>query len=368
MQQRQTTIDLLKTVAAQVILLHHLSVYGPLAGVWDKVANASSNFFYDEGRLAVQVFLVIGGFLAARSLTARGVPSTAFLWRTLTQRYRRLVLPFAVALVLAVLSSLLSRQWLTDDFIPAAPNWGQALAHLALMHGVLDEESLSAGAWYVAVDFQLFATLALLLCLSPRRWGGRLLVTALTLASLFYFNLHAKFDAWSVYFFGAYGLGAAAYWVDGGSGVTRRPATSWMMLALTGCLALIFEFRSRIALAFVVALLLGAMQWRNALGMTGRALSRRLSAGIARLGQTAYALFLVHFSVLMLGNAVYAHYFVRGFAGWSSEQAGCGLLATCWAVSLILGWAFERYVERPLAGRSLSGRRPALLRERTMAS
>ena len=67
--------------------------------------------------------------------------------------------------------------------------------------------SLSAGAWYVSIDFQLFALLAIGAAALHRKaaqpvWRSPLpwAVAALTLASLAWFNRDGAFDAWASYF------------------------------------------------------------------------------------------------------------------------------------------------------------------------
>ena len=54
------------------------------------------------------------------------------------------------------------------DSIPDAPDILQLLAHALLLQDLLDQEALSAGVWYVAIDFQLFALAVTLLWLSGR--------------------------------------------------------------------------------------------------------------------------------------------------------------------------------------------------------
>jgi peptidoglycan/LPS O-acetylase OafA/YrhL len=113
-------------------------------------------------------------------------------------------------------------------------------------------------------------------------------------------------------------------------------------LAVTGLLALTIDFRWRIALALGTALLLGLVQWRDQADLPPDrdSTSGAASRWIGRLGQSSYALFLVHFSVLMLGNAV----FVR----WGLAGAGPAalVLLTSWSVSMVLALWFERWVER----------------------
>jgi peptidoglycan/LPS O-acetylase OafA/YrhL len=116
------------------------------------------------------------------------------------------------------------------------------------------------------------------------------------------------------------------------------------LLALTGLLALMVDFRERIALALVVAVLLGLLEWRRS---AQRSVNPELPAPvqhlISKLGQVSYSLFLVHFPVLMLGNALFAHFDL------STPAAAAMMMLACWFVSVLAAFAFERWVEAPLS-------------------
>ena len=146
------------------------------------------------------------------------------------------------------------------------------------------------------------------------------------LVSLFYFNRNADFDDWAVYFFGAYGLGAVAYWV------ARSSRAGWFLSIFTGAVlvALAVDFRGRIVIALVTALILGLAQWRRQTQSTAVHLPVPLSDILATLGGSSYALFLLHFSVLMIGNAL--------FASLDAPTASAALptLLACWLASLWL--------------------------------
>lgn len=335
--QRMPLLDGLKGLAAQIILLHHLASYGPLAQVLRELAPLLAGVLFEYGRMAVQVFLVIAGFLAARGLSPEGQALSRSPWLLLHKRYVRLVVPFMVAVSLAVVCAAVADRWLDDEMIPARATFGQWLAHATLLHGALGAESLSAGVWYVAIDFQLFALMVVLLWLGRRRWLAPLLVLALGLASLFYFNRHAGFDNWAIYFFGAYALGAAAWWAG-----DRRRMLSW--LGLVCCVvtaALLLDFRSRIVVSLATALLLGVARRSGGLE---RWLDRPL---LGWLGQTSYSIFLVHFPVLLLVNALFAQFHEVG------AVAGGFALFAAWTVSVAAGAVFYRQVEAPEASRRL---------------
>jgi peptidoglycan/LPS O-acetylase OafA/YrhL len=212
-----------------------------------------------------------------------------------------------------------------------------------LLHSVLGFDALSAGAWYVAMDFQLFAVMALLLHLGYRVPGlprlAHWLVVGLMLASLFYFNHFAAWDAWALYFFGAYGLGAAARWIDR----SRYPEIMLILLVAHVACALWLEFRERIALALAVAVLLGLSQWAHVRGHHWSEVRPPVARVVHALSKISYALFLIHFPVLLLGNALFAYLELAG-----PEAAGAMLLA-CWAASTAAAIGFAHWVEAPLA-------------------
>lgn len=337
---RMPLLDALKGIAAQLILVHHLVSYGPLAEAAGRMFPGVSGFLFDYGRMVVQVFLVIAGFLATQALVGGGaMPLQPFL--LILRRYRRLAVPFVAAMAIAVVCSAIARPWLSGDVVPAAPTLAQFLAHALLLHGVLDVPSLSAGVWYVAIDLQLFALLVLILWLGQRVGGerhgvrlGLVLMLGLALASLFHFNRDDAWDAWAVYFFAAYALGAAAWLI--GSGRFGRAGGGKLATLLTIALiiALFIDFRLRIVLAALVALGLGLALHTGLITRWPR--SRLLDW----LGRVSYAVFLVHFPVLLLFNAAY------GAWGNGDDIAALAAMIAGWAASLWVGALFHRHIEQ----------------------
>lgn len=336
-------LDLLKAIASNLIVLHHLAFYGPMIDYVRPVLPEMVEWLESQARIAVHAFLAIGGFLAAKSLSPSGMPGLKQPVRVLARRFFKLVPPFMAAMLLAVAASALASRWMTHDSISAAPTLAQVAAHGLLLHSVLGFESLSAGAWYVAIDFQLFASLGLLLLLAAVLSGGRrpgwlvpLLVTIAVGASLMYFNLNPEWDVWAPYFFGSYGLGVLAWWA---SDVKRSPLVAAVLLSailLLGGMALELEFRSRIAVALAVALaLVAACRWRVTFPGQNLAIT-------GFLGRISYSLFLVHFPVCLVVNAAFARFMPAD--AWIQ---GAGVLLA-WASSVAAGELFHRYVEVPL--------------------
>lgn len=331
-------IDALKAIAALLVLTHHFSSYGPLAESARQHFPVVFDWLFAYGRMAVQVFLVIAGFLAARGLSAQGQALSTSPLPLIWKRYLRLVVPYLAAIGLAIIAAAIADRWLDDEAIPARASFMQWLAHATLLHGLLGVKALSAGVWYIAIDFQLFALMAILLWAGRRRLIAPALVLAVATASLFWFNRDAGWDNWALYFFGSYGLGAAAWWAS-----ERKQMSAWLGVMLTVAVAaLIVDFRLRIALALAVALLLG-------FGRRSGLLEKWPDARpLAFLGQISYSLFLVHFPVLLLANTLYAQ------SGLHSPIATVLGLGLAWAASIGAATLFYRWIECPEASRRIT--------------
>lgn len=330
--QRLPGVDALKGLACVLIVWHHLAFYGPMSDVVHGAAPWLMNWLYTYGRMAVQVFLVVGGFLAACSLAPEGSASFRHPLHLILKRYRRLALPLVVAVLITVGVAALVRPWLQHGSVPGVPTLWQLLSHLFLLQDLLGQEALSAGIWYVAIDLQLFAMTVLILTL-VRSERHRWVVLALAALSLLVFNRRAGLDMTGLYFFGAYALGMLAWWASR----SERPVRWLLAIAALGAVALLLDFRGRLLVAVAVALTLVWLQ---------RSLWPALwlqQAWMLRLGQISYSVFLIHFPVCLLVNAVATHF-------WPGQLAAnaLGMLAA-FGLSLLAGEALYRCVESPVA-------------------
>lgn len=215
------------------------------------------------------------------------------------------------------------------------------------MQSLLGYESLSAGVWYVAIDFQLFVLFAGVVWIADRVAYARpslkrldvILVALLTLASLFHFNLDGSLDDWAFYFFGAYGLGILAYWSCRG----RRGASVALGLVLVAMpLALMVDFRWRLVIALATAMI---TMMQGHLSLAERWCRADL---IAHLGRTLYALLLIQFPVYLLTTAVSERLGLLEGPGALTNALYAlivALTASLWAADM-----FYRWIEVP-AGR-----------------
>jgi peptidoglycan/LPS O-acetylase OafA/YrhL len=343
---RLAFIDALKAIASQLIVVHHLAFYGPMSDYALPLAPKFIPWLYDYARIAVQAFLVMGGFLAAQALARDGQltdkPVFSLLWR----RYLKLVPPYLGALLLAIASAAIASHLIVHESIPEPPTLARFVAHLFLLQGILGFDGLSAGVWYVAIDFQLYTLLLATLWLTRRTLpqaplAGRVLVVALLLASLFYFNRDDTWDNWAIYFFGAYGMGAITYWM-----IRRNHASVWLAVILALALAsLVIDYRTRIAVALIVAVVLGLARYAGFIETWPK------SGTVAWLGRISYSTFLVHYPICLLINALFER-----FVPHTPTIQFAGMILA-WAASIAGGAIFYRQVE--CRAQTLLARRPS---------
>lgn len=303
---RLPVIDAMKGLGCMAIVFHHLAFYGPMSDVVHAAAPHLIDWLFNYARLAVQVFFVLAGYLVAAQIAPDGKVADISSWASLVwKRYKRLVVPFLFAVVLATLITALVRPWFHHSSLSAPPGLMQLLAHALLLQDLLHMEALSAGVWYVAIDLQLFAATVALTALAgyaPPSWraGLPILIILLAAVSLWGINREPAYEDYAFYFFGAYGLGMLAYW----SG--RNVALGSLALLAMGVIALWLQYRNSVAVAFGTALLLSAIGRKDSLE---RWPSSRV---LIWLGQRSYSIFLIHFGICVAFNAVWHALFTTG--------------------------------------------------------
>lgn len=334
---RSAAIDTIKAVASQVIVLHHFSQHAPmtdwLALAWPSLVE----MIYEDGRLAVQPFLVVGGFLAAQSLSKQAGPDIApLIWK----RYLRLAPQFVVSLLLVVLATFfLGNELQHEEWLSPLPTVGVFLAHLFFLQDILGIESMSAGAWYVAIDLQLFGLFVILVRVSKLlerplpETNAPVLVACATVASIHIFSKAGILDIWAIYYLSAYGLGALVSWARDSSGARKW---LWITIAL-----LLVDWaadpRARPILALATALCLDGfshVRWSST--RTG------LAKAIRYLSDVSYSTFVSHFAVIVIVSAIWERYDFQG------QSVALIFLILAWITSLLVGTAVQGLCDQSL--------------------
>jgi len=342
--QRSEVIDLFKAFACVLIVWHHLALYGPMSDVVYQSAPDLIGMLFDYGLLAVEVFLVVGGYLNAKSWIRALTQAEFELFSRISRRYQRLVIPLLAALSFTVAMTALVRPYFDHSSLSDAPTPLQVMAHIFLLQDVMYVEAFSAGVWYVAIDFQLFV-MAFLCAALAHRWQtftqrGSVIRKALgmwmvlTLGSLFIWNLNPLGEVWGTYFFCAYGLGlCVGSWRSSGFKINHRILA--LFIFLLGGLAWVYEPRIRLAVAVAVAILLALYEATDC-----RPMPRMKAAWIQALSNASYAVFLIHFGVSLVVSAVV-------FTHWSESVPANALgMLTSFVLSLLLGTYLHAHVEK----------------------
>lgn len=325
----------LRACAALTILWHHYALYAPFRDWAAPLIGETLDWLANYAR-ATQVFFVVGGYVAAKTIGRRqwGLRE---LGRFAVQRYCRLGLPYLAVVVLIIPIYAFARGWVPDEVLGSQVGLGQFLAHLFFLQDILGYESLSAGLWFVCINFQLSFGYAFSLALQGRFGrGGDGLFTAIgwgaALFSLFHFNLDPAADSWALYFFPYFFMGILVQ-----RALERGSQTEFLLFQAVLLVAMLFEWRWRLVIAMVFGALLFVAE--------RSALARHWSPGrlVTGLGHISFSLFLIHFPVLILVSTVWSR------LGWDSPEAAVGGLLAAFLLSLLTAAAFYRWVEQPSA-------------------
>jgi peptidoglycan/LPS O-acetylase OafA/YrhL len=302
-------------------------------------------FLLDYALMAVQIFLVVGGYLTAKSWSTKPPESAFDFFPKLLARYQRLLIPLLTALSVAVAITALVRPYFDHSSLSNVPSLMQVVAHIFLLQDILYLEAFSAGVWYVAIDFQLFA-MAMACALLAQVWqgiSGRGSVIRkafgfwlfLTLCSLFVWNLNPLGDIWGAYFFGAYGLGlCVGAWRYAGIKISTR--NFGLLILIVGVMASAYNPRARLMVAIATALLLC---WYEA--NDGNVIQYFKSKWIRELSNASYAIFLIHFSVSLLVSAVVFYFWAE------NKSANVVGLGVSFGLSVWMGRLIHHAIETP---------------------
>lgn len=294
------TIDLLKSITVQIIILHHLSNYGDISYAARELWPAIFEWLGNYGRYAVEIFLVMGGYLAIKNIStqvsAKGLLTPVF------NRYLRLVPTYFTALFFTIICATIARYFNFQLYMGQPETIWQVLSHLILMQQILGFESISLGVWYVAIDWQLYFFFATIFFFLKSYKKSILILSIFMLSAFCYFSQNSMYENYFIYFIGVYGLGMIAFLWDDNLHQSIKTFAKILFVAFGVIIfsSVLFELTIKNALAYLVASLL---IWR------GKRPYRESSIHWAKyliwLSQRSYCAFLIHFSFILLGNTVF---------------------------------------------------------------
>ncbi len=324
----------LRAIAATIIVWHHFAIYPPLREWAAPLMGDVLDWLAQHAR-TTQVFFVVGGYVMARSMSAR-CWNLRRIRSFVVQRYCRLGVPYLGAIAMILPIYVVARDWLPGQVVGEPPTLPQLLAHLFFLQGILGYEQLSAGLWFVCINFQLGLVYAASLWLRDTVGQGKvdfvgLLGWPLLACSLFHFNLDEAWDSWWLYFFPYFFMGTVIHRSLHGDG----SRLGFWLYELLFVAAMVFEWRWRLLSASVVGFLLYSSLH------SGWGQNWPRNRAILWVGNASYSLFLVHFPVLMIVATIWTR------QGWTTALGAATGLFVAFGLSLLTAALFHRCVERP---------------------
>lgn len=333
-QRRLLFLDALRAFGSISIMLHHFALYPPLNDLAAPLLGACLDWLRDHAR-TTQIFFGVSGYVLARSLSGR-TWNLRRIGAFLAQRYCRLGIPYLATIALVLLAYALACGYLPQQVTGSRVTSWQLLTHLVFLQDILGQEQLSAGLWFVCINFQLCLMYALILGVrdstgSSRFDAGMLLGWLLAAVSLFHVNLDPSRDAWALYFFPYFFMGVVVHRALRPGG---RHAGFWLyQLLFVAALCVAWRWRLVAAMAVGAALFFA--------GATGWGSRWPKSRVVAWFGKISYSLFLVHFPVLVLVSTACIR------LDWTSPEDAVAALGAAVALSIAAAAVFHRWVEIP---------------------
>jgi peptidoglycan/LPS O-acetylase OafA/YrhL len=292
----------------------------------------------------------MAGYLATQSLTrfANAKFSSQNLLRVIINRYLRLFAPYIAALIFTILCAWIARFWVNDEFIGEQETLSQFLAHLFFLQGILGLDSISAGAWYVAIDWQLYSVLAILLISFSSYQALIWLISIVAVSSLLYFNRSAQYEAYFIYFIGSYSLGVLAYLAKNFADqkIQALAKLALIVIGLIIAASTLQQVWLRNFLAWFVAIAL--LIWGNTAYPGTDSMIHGLKASalraIAWASPRSYCAFLIHFAFILLANTFYIS---SGMHAHESGLIAISLMLVVVVCSAIAANYMYRWVEIP---------------------
>lgn len=185
--RRLAALDAIRALAALWVLFHHcwLTVYpDPVADGPGGTTRVLTDWMA-YGHFAVVAFLVVSGYSLAIGTVRAGNRVPGGVLRFVRRRARRVLLPYWAALGLSVVlaTTVLAHRTGTHWDVALPVTTRGVVAHVLLLQDVSDPAQINHALWSIAIEWQLYLLLPLVLLLR-RRFGLAATTTAIVAVSV----------------------------------------------------------------------------------------------------------------------------------------------------------------------------------------
>lgn len=324
-QQRLTTLDSLRGIAAMAVVVYHFTAN------FDEIFRAQGPWEaplinFGSGRYGVQLFFVISGFVILWS-----IGKVDRLWDFASGRFARLYPPFWFALGATCLIITLGG---LDEAEPLRFNAADVLANITMVPSWFGRKEIDGSYWTLSVEMLFYIVLAVLFTLKLLRVER----VVWTLAALWTFNIVI--------------VGGLAFAQDGFGGLRGQSEDYYYLFIAGMAYFLLWEgrarprivlwglylqapfvdlLRQRLMPAIVTVMIIVAVH----LSVTGR-LAFLEARPFVFLGRISYSLYLVH----QVSGYLTLRFLLR--QGLERNTA----VVVCIVQSIALGWLLWRTFER----------------------
>lgn len=336
-ERRFYFVDYLRALAIVGVIIFHFSL--PFHSYLPHDTHCLTNQLFSIaqlGRLGVQLFFVISGFVIAHSLRTKQLTFKTAL-RFLLRRIVRLDPPYwctiACCLLVSCLGSVLHKgRSIEQTSIPAIA------AHLVYLEFILKFNPLLESFWTLCYELQFYLMFSLMMVAAARlcpftpigKTAYGIIVLPVFFSSIFSSDCHPQ---WAFATFYIFLSGAIAYWA-----VSKMLPLWYLTPVVAALVARIGQMADpQTIVALFSSVLLALMASRTAHPSNSRPCWKRL----AQLGRMSYSLYLLHPLVYAVLN-----YHLRPLFGktvWALWSIVCLTTVATAAASFIL----YEYIEKP---------------------
>jgi peptidoglycan/LPS O-acetylase OafA/YrhL len=343
-RRRLLFLDGLRGLAAMAVVGYHFYGGNPAHESLAQLLPSWLGSILQRGYLGVEVFFVISGFVVAYSVRSV-VITPAYAFEFMVRRLCRLAFPYWTAIVLMVISIVVSN-WVLRDRAVALPSVESLLAHGLYLQGLLGMDQILPIFWTLCLEVQFYLVFIVL-----AYWGIDQDDHKLILATMF-----GVFSLIVSCFTGVKSESSGLflpYWYMFFCGVLleRSVGRAWLLFFFLGVVALVTGVMQDVHGLMVVVtggVIYGAIVFDK--------MERWLGQGwVQYLGRISYSLYLVH---LIVGTRILnLGYREQGTGGMTLIWFGLAIAASLVAAHVMFVW-----VEQP--SMALSRRVVRILRER----
>lgn len=310
-------LDGIRGYSALIVVIYHSYLFTYYNNTVSK--NEFLNYILsiiELGYLSVGVFIILSGFCLAIPVVNNDLNFKGGLKRYIKRRFRRIIPPYYVALILSILIILIfpvlqvnsNTKW--DSKIPI--NFENVSAHFLLVHNLKTYwiSKINGAHWSVALEWQIYFLFPVMLFIWKK--ASWLLSLSITFIFSYIINLYLPFTRpqYIVLFF--LGLLSAFYTFNKEHRLKFNKCFFLFLIVLFVTalfvikLKLISEFYSEIILGVSIAFLLNQIAFLPDKSILINFFSSRTSA---ELGKISYSLYLIHGPILALFNLLLLKYF-----------------------------------------------------------